>query len=218
MMAVSKGGAWLCRWLTPPPYTHKEEPLINPATTIRCAAQLLLGTLLALASVALAAEDAAYDPAALLQELESYPYAVSVSSKAESVRNHEIGLGPMQKSDGDWIFRSSERLDGELRRETWQIIDGFAAREVLAGLEELLLDAGARELYSCNARACGSAAQWASRVFKQRILYGRAEEQRYRVYVLSSAAGEFRVVLYSGARTTDRQYLHVDLLALSSEE
>ncbi|MDO8863905.1 DUF4892 domain-containing protein [Haliea sp. E1-2-M8] len=175
--------------------------------------QLLLSAFLAMGSFALA-EEAAYDPAALLQELENYPHAVSVASKSETVRDHEIGLGPMQKSDGDWIFRSSERLDGELRRETWQIIDGFAAREVLAGLEAALLLAGAEVLFSCNARACGSAAQWASRVFNQRILYGRAEEQRYRVYAVSSAAGEFRVVLYSGARTTDRQYLHVDLLKL----
>ncbi|MEQ9395471.1 DUF4892 domain-containing protein [Haliea sp.] len=189
--------------------------MINPAL-IRRTTQLLLAALLLAGSIT-QAEDT-YHPAALLQELERYPHAVSIARKVETVRDHEIGLDALQKSSGDWIFRRSERLDGELARETWQIIDGFAARRVLQNLEAELAEAGAELLYSCDARACGPGAQWASRVFNQRILYGRADEQRYRVYAVSSAAGEFRVVFYSGARTTDRQYLHVDVLKLPPEE
>lgn len=196
--------------------THKEDCLINPAI-IRRTTQLLLAALLAAAGFALA-EEVPYDPVALLQELESYPHATSIARKVETVRDHEIGLSAMQKSSGDWIFRNSERLDGELVRETWQIIDGFTAREVLVSVEAALAAAEAELLFACDYRACGPGAQWASRVFNQRILYGRADEQRYRVYAVSSAAGEFRVALYSGARTSDRQYLHVDVLRLPAAE
>lgn len=175
--------------------------------------QLVLTAVLVAGGFALASE--AYHPAALLQQLERYPHAVSIARKVTTVRDHEIGLDAMQKSMGNWIFRNSERLDGDLTRETWQIIDGFTAREVLQSLESALGQAGAELLYACDARACGPGAQWASRVFNQRILYGRADEQRYRVYRVESGAGTFRVVLYSGARTSDRQYLHVDLLQLA---
>lgn len=190
--------------------------MIKPAF-MRRTTQLLLAALLAVAGVALA-QESAYDPAALLQELEDYPHAVSIARKVEAVRDHEVGLSALQKSSGDWIFRKSERLDGELVRETWQIIDGFTAGEVLVGLEAALAAAEAELLFACDYRACGPGAQWASRVFNQRLLYGRADEQRYRVYALSSAAGEFRVVLYSGARSSDRQYLHVDVLQLPAVE
>lgn len=196
--------------------TPKEDCLINPAI-IRRATQLLLAALLAAAGFALAEEEP-YDPAALLRELESYPHAVSIARKVETVRDHEIALSAMQKSAGDWIFRDSERFDGELVRETWHIIDGFTAREVLVSVEAALAAAGAELLFACDYRGCGPGAQWASRVFNQRILYGRADEQRYRVYRVSSAAGEFRVVLYSGARTSDRQYLHVDVLQLPAPQ
>lgn len=189
--------------------------MINPAI-FRRTTQLFLTALLVASGIARAEE--AYHPAALLQELERFPHAVSIARRVDTVRDHEIGLAAMQKSSGDWIFRRSERLDGELTRETWQITDGFTAREVLESLEGELAQAGAELLYSCDARACGPGAQWASRVFNQRILYGRADEQRYRVYAVSSAVGEFRVVLYSGARTSDRQYLHLDLLQLPADE
>ncbi len=186
--------------------------MINPVM-IRRTIQVLLAAVLAAGSFARAEQ--AYNPAALLQQLERYPHAVSIARKVTTVRDHEIGLDALQKSMGNWIFRSSERLDGELTRQTWQIIDGFTALEVLRGLESALQQAGAKVLYACDARACGPGAQWASRVFNQRILYGRADEQRYRVYAVDSAAGTFRVVLFSGARTSDRQYLHVDVLQVA---
>ena len=54
-------------------------------------------------------------------------------------------------------------------------------------------------------------------MFGQRLLYGRADDQSYRVYAVEGAEGAYRVLLYSGARTADRQYLHVDVLTLAPE-
>jgi len=188
--------------------------LTNPAM-IRPILQLLLAMLAIAAGLAMA-QASTYNPAVLLEELESYPHAKSIARSVDTVRDHEVALSAMQKSSDNWVFRTAERLDGELTRETWQITDGFTSQEVMASLEARLADAGAERLFACDYRACGPGAQWASRVFNQRILYGRADEQRYRVYAVNSTAGEFRVILYGGARSSDRQYLHVDLLQLAN--
>lgn len=161
---------------------------------------------------------AAYHPEALLDELASFPHALSIQRKTDTVRDHEIGLGPIQKSMGAWVFGDSVRLDGELQRVTWQIVDGFTSREVLQRLERSLMKQRAvQALFTCDGRSCGSGSQWANRVFGQRLLYGRADDQSYRVYALKTPQDEYRVVLYSGARSTDRQYLHIDILTLAPE-
>ena len=155
-------------------------------------------------------------PQALLSQLNDYPHAVEVASSESEVVDHEVGTGAMKKIRGVWQFKDSERLSGTLARNTWQIIDGFSSREVL---EELLAQVEAREgselLFACDGRACGQAAQWANRVFRQRVLYGREDLQLYRVYKLSEGERAYRLVVYSSARTADRQYLHVDLLDIA---
>ena len=154
-------------------------------------------------------------PAALIEKLNNYPHATSVAQSEAEVRDYEIGLGAMQKSRGVWKFKNSERLSGVLRRHTWQIVDGFTSLEVLAELvTELEAIAGSELLFSCDGRSCGQGVQWANRVFGERILYGREELQRYRVYSLN-APTPYRVILYSSARTADRQYLHMESLQVS---
>jgi len=150
----------------------------------------------------------------VLETLEAFPHAESMERRELRVVDHQVGLGALQKIHGDWEFRDSERLSGLLTRETFRIVDGFAAAQVLGSLEEQLVERGSRLLFRCEGRACGHAAQWANRVFGQRVLYGRADEQRYRVHALQRDGREWRVVLYAGARTSDRQYVHVDVLAL----
>ena len=153
-------------------------------------------------------------PEALLQQLNDYPHAKQVATSDAEVIDHEIGLGSIKKVRGVWRFKDSERYTGTLWRYTWQIVDGFTSQEVM---EELLATLAAREgttlLFACDGRACGQGVQWANRVFHQRVLYGREDLQRYRVYSLQGAA-EYRLAVYSAARTADRQYLHVDLLRI----
>jgi hypothetical protein len=153
-------------------------------------------------------------PDTLLVQLSEYPHAELVASNEASVLDHEIGLGAMQKVLGSWRFKSSERHSGDLQRFTWQIIDGFSSAEVLQSLELKLQENGASILFECEGRACGHGAQWANRVFGQRVLYGRDDLQRYRVYGLQGDT-EYRLMLYAAARTADRQYLQVDLLQIT---
>jgi hypothetical protein len=71
-------------------------------------------------------------------------------------------------------------------------------------------------LFSCHGRACGHGAQWANRVFRERVLYGREDLQKYAVYAIEGKP-RYRLVTYSAARTEDRQYLRVDLLTISEQ-
>jgi Domain of unknown function (DUF4892) len=157
-------------------------------------------------------------PPILVEKLNNYPHANSISNSETEVRDHEVGLGAIRKIRGVWQFKDSERLTGLLRRDTWQIVDGFSSLEVLEELEADLAAMQTSELlFSCEGRSCGQGVQWANRVFAQRILYGREELQRYRVYSLSGPVA-YRVILYSAARTADRQYLHMEWLELKPVE
>lgn len=158
----------------------------------------------------------AASPELLLGKLNDYPHAQQVAASELEVIDHEIGLGAMQKVRGAWQFKKSERLSGLLSRYTWQIVDGFTSMEVMEELVAALEGSeGTTLLFSCEGRACGQGVQWANRVFRQRVLYGREDLQRYRVYALDEAGVQYRVVVYSAARTADRQYLHVDLLRIA---
>ena len=118
----------------------------------------------------------------------------------------------MQKVRGSWRFKVSERQSGVLLRYTWQIVDGFTSNEVMAEAEQRLDQA--RLLFACDGRSCGQGVQWANRVFRERVLYGRDDLQRYRVYD-PLGDGRYRLLLFSSARTSDRQYLHAQLLSIS---
>lgn len=154
------------------------------------------------------------DPAELLRKLDAYPHATRVSHSVTPVKDYEIGLGAMRKVRGAWGFKTSERKSGQLMRYTWQIVDGFTSNEVLEELEASLGDS--LLLFACDGRSCGQGVQWANRVFGERVLYGRDDLQRYRVYGSNEeqAAG-YRLLLFSSARTTERQYLHAEFLDIA---
>ena len=158
---------------------------------------------------------AASEPVALLQKIDEYPHTQSVDRSEKAVIDHEVGLGALQKLRGAWRFDHSERLSGDLVRYTWQIIDGFSSEEVMQQLvRQVEQFEDASLLYECSGRACGNGSEWANRVFRQRILYGRSDAQRYRVYRIQDTR-EYRLMIYASLRTADRQYLHAELLSVT---
>lgn len=154
----------------------------------------------------------AAEPANLLQEIDTFAHTEQINIDTKQVIDHEVGLGPIRKVRGIWSFKDSERQSGELKRVTWQVVDGFTSREVLEEMEQGLDQETL--LYSCEGRRCGDGAQWANRVFGERLLYGRDDLQRYRVYGTTSEQGGYRLILFSSTRTHDRQYLHAELLTI----
>ena len=177
-------------------------------------ALLSLLTCITLCLMSLSGALASPNADALLLDLNAYPHATQISHFEKEVIDHEIGLGAVRKIRGEWRFKESERLSGTLLSYTWQVVDGFTSAQVL---EKLLNSVEGKEeaslLFKCQGRACGQGAQWANKVFRERVLYGREDLQRYVVYALSNGAS-YRLVAYSAARSEDRQYLRVDLLRI----
>jgi hypothetical protein len=153
--------------------------------------------------------------ATLMQQMDEYPHTKQIEYSERDVIDHEVGLGAIRKVRGEWDFKDSERLSGTLLSYTWLMGNGFSSAEVMAQLMDSVADIeGASELFACEGRACGRAVQWANRVFNERVLFGRENLQRYRVYTLPGAP-DARLLIYSAERTTDRQYLHVEWLLIT---
>lgn len=151
-------------------------------------------------------------PMQLLQGLDEFPYTERIEFTERDVRSYTVGLGAIQKISGAWNFKHSERFDGLLTSYTWQLNPGFTSRELM---DDLLARVDALEskalLFGCDGRACGSGAQWANRAFQQPVLYGKAEMQSYRVYSIGESP-RYLLLIYAAARSSDRQYLHTELL------
>ncbi len=183
---------------------------------------LLLGSGLFLATNGLAA--VAADPHAYMMALGERSYLESVEqSSDEPVTAYLVPLGAIQKVRGVWSARRSERVTGTRDASTWRVLDGYSSGEVVDEVDaQLDLDESASLLFSCDARACGASVQWANRIFRQRLLYGTEVSQRYRVYELDIAEeGEEHsrhlLLIYGSARSADRQYLHMELIAAAGD-
>ena len=155
-------------------------------------------------------------PLQLFDWLERSPFAERVDQTDKQVRAHVVGLGRINKVRGSWNPEVQERVTGRLVSSTWQIRDGAGSaiiyQEVVEGIEERN---DARLLFACTARGCGPSVQWANRVFGQRILYGTESSQRYSVYELGDEGSTHRVLVYASARSSDRQYLHTEIVVLA---
>ena len=170
------------------------------------------------ATAAAATAAAAQGPDQILELVAQNPHAESEANSIEHVQDLEIGLGALQKVRGEWQFKDSERVTGELQRNTWKLASGFSSAEFFEQLSQAIDQLGGSELlFACSGRACGHGAQWANRVFAQRVLYGRDDLQRYSVYRVEEE-GSYRLVIYSSARSASRQYLHIDLIRIADPE
>ena len=94
-------------------------------------------------------------------------------------------LEPQSSDALHLVLDAVERTEHSPRTQT---VTAVQLREAAAAVEqardnvvqaELEAGEGVTLLYSCAGRACGHAAQWANRVFRQRLLYGRQDLQQY---------------------------------------
>jgi|GEM_PF-652710 hypothetical protein len=129
------------------------------------------------------------------------------SHTSGSIRAFRIPLGAMKKTAGIWRLESSEAITGSRRRLTWQV-EGEPVLELFNTLAETMGESAALQ-WQCDGRACGNAAEWANKVYQERLLYGRDEFMAYRAFRLDDGVW---LTLFSAARTADRQYLHVDIV------
>lgn len=177
----------------------------------------VIACLAATCMLAAGAAQSQEDPLALFEWIETSPYSELVDQRDEEVRAHLVGLGRIKKVRGDWNPEKVERVNGRLISSTWRIIDGESSADMFEkAIADIEARTDSRALFSCSARACGASVQWANMVFGQRILYGREESQHYGVYALGAEGDStHRIAVYSAARTSDRQYLHAEIVVLA---
>ncbi len=163
-------------------------------------------------AISLAAQASEADVlAGIFPEAKAYPHSDIVAEESQDAADYLLGLGALQKIHGVWKPKKSIRLNGDLHRFTYQISGG---RDVQSAIEYLQknLSSDAAQLYSCEARGCGSSAQWASLIFKRRELYGLDSYQHYLAYRLPSGGKVYFLAIYGVKRANGRQYLHLDVL------
>ncbi|MEM0954533.1 MAG: DUF4892 domain-containing protein [Pseudomonadota bacterium] len=145
-------------------------------------------------------------------------YAEPYSQSGPRTTEYLLGLGALQKIRSRWRFKDSEIVAAELEQITWQVQEGFTAEEGIAWLRARLPE-NASLLFECEGRACGSSAQWASRVFEERVLYGHDDRQQYSAWRLSNADETWTLVLYGIDRANRRHFIRLDrLLHLDTED
>jgi hypothetical protein len=150
-------------------------------------------------------------------DLQPWSHAKEFSHSSAADTDYLLGLGALQKIGGRWRHKHSEALRGELSRTTWQLDDGFTAGEAFDWYQQQLA-VDAELLFECQGRSCGSSAQWANRVFGERVLYGHDERQRYGVWRLQRDDVNWFVVLYAVDRANRRHFLRMDTLRQTPTE
>lgn len=167
--------------------------------------KLVLWVLLLAGAAQAADQDVAKDVAQVREFVNSQWSTTSFKSSTGKVRGFPIALGKMKKIDGSWQPEVSTPVTGELRRETWQV----SGTPVVDLFDETtaLIATFATQRYSCVSRGCGNASEWASRIYQERLLYGRDEFLRFTAF--ETLEGVW-ITVFSAARSADRQYLHID--------
>lgn len=179
--------------------------------SVLCSGIVLMCCQLAFADVAGSADYAGF---------ERFPGSVIVDYRVENDAVYNLALGRMQRAAGRVAPSQSERFQGNLRRITYEIPDGFNGQEVFNHFRSQLLSANQRELFNCQGRDCGSSNFWANDLFGNRILYGPENGQ---FYMASTYAGELQqndvsgyAALYVVTRANRRLYAHLEFLELSA--
>jgi hypothetical protein len=148
-------------------------------------------------------------------DLQPWAHAGEFSQSSPGETDYLLGLGALQKVGGRWRHKQSQALRGELTRTTWQVDDGFTAEEAYDWYRRQL-SADAELLFECQGRSCGSSAQWADRVFGERVLYGHDERQHYSAWRLQKDSATWFIVLYASDRANRRHFLRLDTLRQTS--
>ncbi len=148
--------------------------------------------------------------------IQDFPHARTVFQSSQTVEDYRLTLGALKKANNQWLAEREQRVSGQLSRKTLELDQGFTAKEVFAFYRKQLVNAGARELFFCRSRDCGSSNSWANNRFEVKQLYGLDQYQWYGVFELArDNNGPIYVALYSVTRGNRRSYTQVDQVAVA---
>jgi len=142
------------------------------------------------------------------------PYVQSTEIQQSQAFTHDylLTLDSLKKINGQWRSEREQRVSGQLSRSTRQLDAGHSVDEVFEYYRQQLFQLEGREVFSCQARRCGSSNSWANNRFKIRELYGLDQHQRYSVFTIPADEGSVFVSVYGVLRGNKRAYVHVEVL------
>jgi hypothetical protein len=146
--------------------------------------------------------------------LDDYRYAHEMYSSSLKDDDYRLVLGAMEKVNSQWRPEKEQRLEGQLQRKTLLINGGRTAADGYDYYRQQLLKLGARELFRCQARECGSSNSWANAVFHIKQLYGLEQTQFYSAFEWEGEEGVTRyLALYAVTRGNKRSFVQLDTLS-----
>jgi ferredoxin len=139
----------------------------------------------------------------------------AITATVSVTKRYALPLGAIRKVNGVIRAEKSLQLQGRLQRSTWELAPDYATDDVHQEIVQQLKKNGAKLLFTCQGRACGSSNQWANNILKQAILYGIDREQVYAALISKIGTKTHYYAIYASRRGNRKIYLHVDVISES---
>ena len=139
----------------------------------------------------------------------------AIAATVSVTTRYMLPLGAIRKVNGVIGAENSLQLRGRLQRSTWELASDYDTNNVHQEIVQQLQTNGAKLLFTCQGRACGSSNQWANNILKQAILYGIDREQVYAALIFEIGTVSHYYVIYASRRGNRKVYLHVDVISES---
>jgi hypothetical protein len=110
---------------------------------------------------------------------EPFAGAVLQSEQRQTMTDHWVVLGAVERMKGVVIAEKDVRLNGEVESQVWQAPAGHNIDEVHDFYRRQAQKNGLDRIFDCRGRACGTSNDYANQVFGKSLLTARDADQRY---------------------------------------
>lgn len=125
-------------------------------------------------------------------------------------------LGDVKKISARWVSEADFKLHGQYEDRLYEFPRGTDLINVAMNWQKTQQQAEGSMLYHCEGRQCGGSSFYANQVFGVRTLYGRDDNQAYKVW-LNYQGGEL-VVFYGVVRGNSSVQAIVRRVSLNKEQ
>lgn len=108
----------------------------------------------------------------------------TIATQERPVVQYPLALGAFLKTESGWQLEHQLKLNGTLMQGVYEL-PAYSANKTWHSIVLQLQQQGARLLFSCAGKTCGSSAAWARQLFGAGAQPGRDSSQRYSVFALA---------------------------------
>lgn len=108
----------------------------------------------------------------------------TIATQERPVVQYPLALGAFVKTESGWQLERQLKLNGTLMQQIYEL-PAYSANKTWHSIMLQLQQQGARLLFSCAGKTCGSSAAWARQLFGAGAQAERDSSQRYSVFALA---------------------------------